>query len=242
MAYEFNGTSQLDWSTHVADFDGATSFTLSWWYYPLSTTGSAFGKHLSQINGSNFGFSVFSWFADNSRFAVGVQNGSNLYALMSTAPFATPNVWYHCFVAWNGTVADVYANGVYMEQLSLVGTVGTCTDGFDMCGIAGNRLDARIAEAAAWANLYVTDASVPKALAAGFSPLSVLRTKPTVYFPLVADANDVMGRAGSPTATGSPTIVPHVPVRRPRGVHVAAKAAVVAGTWVNRAISIAPVA
>jgi len=225
MAFRFNGQTSGDAVaySHIAALDGIAQFTWSAWIKNGSDTANFYGYALGQSDDSNDGFTWQRVSNDPATVLTVLRNTNPSHWQDAVSGGNLPSPWtdtWHSIVGvfdgTQGTAANrykVYIDGALHTWAAgdntFPTTLGTCTDVFVLGFRAGGALDSHwpgdLAEIGIWTD--VADATRIADLAAGKAP-SFYQTNLLVYIPLISDAVDVKGNAGTPTVTGT-SIVDH---------------------------------
>lgn len=217
MAYSFNGSNQLLFTTSTPIANGTGNVTLSAWFYANSLTTNmallaidhpdALGRYILAVRGASAGDPVTAEYGKNDV----------IYSAATTTGAST-GVWMHAAATFVGSTSrSAYINGsskgtntqsVSFAANPTVMRIGALSYNAPT-GIqaATNGL---IAEAAIW-NTNLTDEEIAS-LAAGFTPDNIRPQSLQFYAPLVRHTVDVrnsrsIGNANSATVAVHPRII-----------------------------------
>ena len=122
------------------DMEGS-SFTIEYWYYPLTTPSAQtiFAKRASGSGGGSYA-GVLQGFSNNSLFpnVLATVNGSSWGVNLTSTVAVTLNSWNHIAVVRDGNTWQVYVNGVSGGSAVLSGTVPNNTAAFTIGGGAAD--------------------------------------------------------------------------------------------------------
>lgn len=215
--YSFSGSSQRLRYPHLSGFDNQSNFTVSWTGILDSTTGSwtAFFGQLGTASstGNTHGWSIIRDSATSNLY-VSIRNGSTAGARSYPITLSSLSTFLVSYDGTQGVESNrvkVYFNGSLVASSSggsIPVQAATTNQGFDVASSEGGFYGkVQVAELAMWAgaSLGATEAEM---LATGLTP-NHLPVKPTYYFPLVRETQDVSSGIVLSSTTGSPTVVAH---------------------------------
>ena len=215
MSYEFNGTTQYlqNTSTPIT----APPFTISAWMNTDRIDGGSQTVMAIMNDGSAGDWFRFYGYSGGTIFIIMDARDSTAVFAATTTQFSA-DTWHHVAGQNSSTTAraawlDGGGKGTNSElrtpdgiNAMSIGRMGDSTP--------GGYFDGEIAEVGLW-NIALTDAEI-LLLSKGFSPLFVRPQNLVCYWPLIRNANDIVGGYNM-TAYNTPTITPHPKIIRPAG-------------------------
>lgn len=211
MAYDFNGTNQLFYTTSAPRT--TTPITLACWVNADTFGSDGQNDHYAALGSSSTDGEFSLGFYNDAgtpfaEFACDDSAGAGSYCDATATP--TSGTWEH----YCGTMTDATHMAMYLNG----GNKGTLTtdrvpsiNAFDIGafyngGTTVNYANGKIAEVAIW-DVGLTDAEVAT-LSKGYSPLFVRPASLVFYSPLTRLTQDLIGAQGF-TAVNSPTVYQH---------------------------------
>lgn len=235
MARAFDdGSSQFIYCTPA--LTTSFPFTMACWFNTDDlTTAQALMSNNDQFNVDY----IYMYLNPTPDYLAVSINGASSSQYIAVNSSHTADSWYHaCYVGAASNDHKVLLNAGNSGTSST--DVGAITS-FDASGIGAqvdsspsDYMSGMIAEAAWW-NAALTDAEVA-VLAAGYSPLLVRPQSLVAYLPLIRDDDEDLIGGVSFTASGSPTVGDHPPVRYAVGPYNIGVPAAAAGETLSIAI------
>jgi hypothetical protein len=214
MSYYFNGTGHKVSFSHLANLDGATQVTVSWWQKNAASTGSI----VDQVSG-NYGFLCVPNTGDvpPKGLLTAFRNNTTNYLNFDFTYGGYTFGWTHFLVVYDGSLGStarvrVWSGGTERSRTSGSSDASVGSTGTAALNIGENSQATYLGEVAIWVGSAITDSTKISDLVAGRSPLAVQSSNLVFYARLKDGPDDSVGsKTGTVTsatlyASENPTV------------------------------------